>query len=191
MKKIISKNKLIVILSIMVSIAFYLINRNPEYVWLEDNSQLKDLRNKVIEIDINRINDGYFNFKKRNTLVVSDILARFAPITDHDRILEFVDCIILADKYQTSDTDSVIFFKTGNRIFGYKMYYLRADWDNEKIYGSGWQSKELYETIEDWKGCMKKRVERGRERALRQMEEKKQENPDMMMGAGIRKNEPE
>jgi len=179
---------------IALGLAFLLglsFNRNPEYVWLKDSSQLKDLRNRVIEIDINRINDEYFNLKKRNTLVVSDILARFAPITDHDRILEFVDCIILADKCQTLDTDSVIFFKTGDKFFGYKIYCLQADWDNEKIYGYGWQSKELYTTIEDWKDSMKKRVERGRERALRQMEETKRENPDMMMGSGIKENKSE
>ena len=144
MNKIIYKNK-IIILSIVISATIYFTNRNPEYIWIDSETQLSDIKMKVYEIEINRINDTSFNTFKRNSFCGSGIYGRVIPITKPERIEQFINLIINSD-YSEEVPAEVLFLKTKKNI-----YCMSIDWDDEKVYGRNWQSKELYELIKQWR----------------------------------------
>lgn len=147
-----SKNKLIVILSIVISVTFYFTSRNPEYIKIMDNKILSKNKFTITEIDINRFAGETFNSRRRHNFLKCKDGIQLFPTTDPELISKIVHCIGTAEEnYELPYPENVLFFKTGNPIIGYKYYYLPIDWDGDRVYGKKWQSEELCQLFIKWK----------------------------------------
>ena len=121
-------------------------NIPPKYIHLESVKELDNL--KIDEIYLNEINSIRFNFRKTYSLITAELYP-VLPAREPQKIKQIIECLKNAEQLHsrpTVDTDSIMFFKSDNRI-----YYTHIGWDEEKFYGRFWESKELMDLIEQWK----------------------------------------
>ena len=152
MKKIKSKYTLFIVFSVAISAVLYFANRNPEYIKITEHNVLSKDKLRITEIAINSFAGKTFGSREIQDFLKDKDGTAFFPTNDSELITQIINYIKEADKTcDLSYPENALFFKTGNPIIGYKYYYLEIDWDDEKVYGKGWQSKELYELIKQWR----------------------------------------
>lgn len=176
-------NTLFILLTVgFVGIVVYLIHARPEYVWIANNKQLEQIANEVQEIDINCINDSFFNVKKRNPFSIVKVYGYIIPITEPERIERFCKLLINAECVKNDPPCEVLFMKTKS-IFSNTIYCMGIDWDDEKFSGWGWESKELYDLVQQWRQEKIDQHNRSREKWEKEAKER-ENNPEYRLMTG-------
>ena len=160
------KSALTIILSlIIIFIGLYCGNKNPEYIWIKHPRELKKIHGKIDCIDINRVGNRKFNYDNRDFLGLEGYPVSFFPACTKNRILIIIADIGVAREYDNlNEPANFLIFETGNPITGKKIYCLKIDWNNETVYGEGWESKYLFHRINDWKEDNERMMKRARQR---------------------------
>lgn len=162
------------IFTVILSVIIILIglcfgNKNPKYVWVDNPKELKDI--KIDYIDINKIDQGYFNYNFRTFLKADGLYHAFLPVSNQRQIRTIISNISRTEQYESSDCfQYFLTFEVGNRVVGRKIYCLKIGWDDETVYGDGWQSKWFYYLISDWKEDNQRKMKRARQRVAVEME---------------------
>ncbi|MFI4910304.1 MAG: hypothetical protein ACIAQZ_01415 [Sedimentisphaeraceae bacterium JB056] len=161
-RKIIIINILFVLLATIALAVFLYIersNRPPEYIWFSGYPEMVDKLSSenVLEIDIDLLNDCYFNNTERRELLYDVLYGGYIPTDDYERIQKIKECIFDAQNSHNKDLGHVLQFNTGEVI-----YCINIGWDNEKIYGLTWETSELRTLIDNYKFEASKRAEEGR-----------------------------
>lgn len=165
------KNILTIVFSmIIVFVGVYCGNKNPEYIWIKHPRELKNLCRKTNCIDINKIGNGQFNYNYRTFLSAEGYQPLFLPAYTQDSIRIIKADIGVTKEYNnTSEPANFLTFETGNPIIGRKIYCLKIGWNDETIYGEGWESEYLFHRISDWKEDNERMMKRARERVEQEM----------------------